>query len=252
MGVDHPARPTDAVPWVICSRPAAPTTSCGSSASRSPSGWASRSIIENKAGAGGTVGMHSVLMAAPDGYTIGFAAPNYPINTTLYQKLPFDFIRDSVPIAGTMKITNVLVTHPSFPAKTLAEFVAHAKANPGKVNYGSGGNGTTPHLSGELLKMMTGINVQHVPYRGAGPAATDPAGRPAGNHVRQPARCRRRISRAPRCIGARRHRRQALGRIARRAGNRRDGAGLRGERLVRPRGPARHPARDRRQAQCHR
>ncbi len=130
-------------------------------------------VIENKAGAGGNMGMQSALTSPPDGYTIAFVGPNNAISATLYQKLPFDFIRDSVPIAGTMRLTNVMEVHPSFPAKTLAEFIAYAKANPGKVNFASGGIGTSPHLSGELLKVMAGINIVHVPYRGAAPALTD-------------------------------------------------------------------------------
>jgi len=130
-------------------------------------------IIENRPGAGGNVGMHSALSAAPDGYTIAFVGPNNAISATLYEKLPFDFIRDSVPVAGTMRLTNVMEVHPAFPARTLAEFIAYAKANPGKVNFASGGIGTSPHMSGELLKAMTGINIVHVPYRGAAPALTD-------------------------------------------------------------------------------
>ncbi len=130
-------------------------------------------VIENKAGAGGNMGMQSALNAAPDGYTIAFVGPNNAISATLYEKLPFDFIRDSVPIAGTMRLTNMMGVHPAFPAKTLAEFIAYAKANPGKVNFASAGVGTSPHMCGELLKVMAGINIVHVPYRGAAPALTD-------------------------------------------------------------------------------
>src|SRR6516165_1450875 len=123
-------------------------------------------IVENKGGAGGSIGMGAVLSSPPDGYTIGFVAPNNAINATLYEKLPFDFLRDSAPVAGTMLLTNVLVVHPDVPAKTVAEFIAYAKANPGKINMASGGSGTSVHLSGELFKAMTGITMQHVPYRG--------------------------------------------------------------------------------------
>jgi tripartite-type tricarboxylate transporter receptor subunit TctC len=130
-------------------------------------------IIENKPGAGGSLGMASVLASPPDGYTIAFVAPNYAINATLYAKLPYDFVKDSVPVAGTMRLTNVMVVHPSVPVKTVAEFVAHAKANPGKVNFASGGVGTTIHMAGELFKSMTGIDIVHVPYRGSAPALTD-------------------------------------------------------------------------------
>jgi tripartite-type tricarboxylate transporter receptor subunit TctC len=117
--------------------------------------------------------MAAVLSSPPDGYTIGFVAPNNAINTTLYDKLPFDFVRDSVPVAGTMLLTNVMVVHPDVPAKTVAEFIAYANANPGKINMASGGSGTSVHLSGELFKAMTGINMQHVPYRGTAAAMQD-------------------------------------------------------------------------------
>ena len=130
-------------------------------------------VIENKVGAGGNIGMAAVLSSPPDGYTIGFVAPNNAINTTLYEKLPFDFVRDSVPVAGTMLLTNVMVVHPDVPAKTVAEFIAYAKANPGKINMASSGSGTSVHMSGELFKVMTGINMQHVPYRGSAPAMQD-------------------------------------------------------------------------------
>src|SRR5256714_3109881 len=130
-------------------------------------------VIENKVGAGGNIGMAAVLSSPPDGYTIGFVAPNNAINTSLYEKLPFDFIRDSVPIAGTMLLTNVMVVNPYVPAKTVAEFIAYAQANPGKINMASSGSGTSVHMSGELFKAMTGINMQHVPYRGSAPAMQD-------------------------------------------------------------------------------
>ena len=130
-------------------------------------------VIENKVGAGGNIGMAAVLGSPPDGYTIGFVAPNNAINTTLYDKLPFDFVRDSVPVAGTMLLTNVMVVHPDVPAKTVAEFIAYAKTNPGKINMASSGSGTSVHMSGELFKVMTGINMQHVPYRGSGAAMQD-------------------------------------------------------------------------------
>ena len=130
-------------------------------------------VIENRLGAGGNIGMAAVLSSPPDGYTIGFAAPNNAINASLYEKLPFDFIRDSVPVAGTMLLTNVMVVHPDVPAKTVAEFIAYAKANPGKVNMASSGSGTSVHMSGELFRAMTGIEMQHVPYRGSAPAMQD-------------------------------------------------------------------------------
>jgi tripartite-type tricarboxylate transporter receptor subunit TctC len=129
--------------------------------------------VENRSGAGGNVGMESALRSAADGYTIAFVGPNNAISATLYERLPFDFIRDSAPIGGIMRLTNVMEVHPSVPAKTLSEFITYAKANPGKINFASPGVGTSPHLSGELLKVMTGINIINVPYRGAAPALTD-------------------------------------------------------------------------------
>jgi len=130
-------------------------------------------IIEDHVGAGGNIGMQDVLAAAPDGYTIGFVAPNNAINATLYEHIPFDFVRDSTPIAGTMKLANVMEENLAFPAKNLAEFLALAKTEPGKINFGSGGVGTSPHMSGELLQAMTGIKLTHVAYRGSAPAMTD-------------------------------------------------------------------------------
>jgi tripartite-type tricarboxylate transporter receptor subunit TctC len=130
-------------------------------------------IIENHVGAGGNIGMQDVLASTPDGYTIGFVAPNNAINATLYAHIPFDFVRDSTPIAGTMALANVMEVNLEFPPKTLAEFIALAKTEPGKINFGSGGVGTSPHMSGELLEAMTGIKLTHVAYRGSAPATTD-------------------------------------------------------------------------------
>jgi tripartite-type tricarboxylate transporter receptor subunit TctC len=130
-------------------------------------------VIENKPGAGGNVGMEAALKSAADGYTIAFVGPNNAISATLYENLPFDFIRDSDPIAGVMRLTNVMEVHPSVPAKSLAGFITYAKANPGKINFAHPGIGTSPHLSGELFKVMTGINIVGVAYRGAAPALTD-------------------------------------------------------------------------------
>jgi tripartite-type tricarboxylate transporter receptor subunit TctC len=130
-------------------------------------------IIEDHVGAGGNIGMQDVLASAPDGYTIGFVAPNNAINQTLYANISFDFVRDSTPIAGTMKLANVMDVNMDFPAKTLAEFIAMAKTEPGKINFASGGVGTSPHMSGELLEFMAGIKLTHVSYRGTGPAMTD-------------------------------------------------------------------------------
>jgi tripartite-type tricarboxylate transporter receptor subunit TctC len=118
--------------------------------------------------AGGTV-----VNAAPDGYTLLLVNPANGINATLYDNLPFNFIRDIVPVAGIMRVPNVMEVNPAVPAKTVAEFIAYARANPGKVNMASSGNGTSVHVSGELFKMMSGVDMLHVPYRGAAPALTD-------------------------------------------------------------------------------
>src|SRR5262249_34339129 len=141
-------------------------------------------VIENRTGAAGNVGMQSALNSAPDGYTIAFVGPNNAINPALYEKLPFDFIRDSVPVAGIMRSANVMDVNPTFPATNLATFIAYAKANPGKINFASGGVGTSPHLSGELLKTMAAINLVHVPYRGHVPRVHRPPRRSGASGVR--------------------------------------------------------------------
>jgi tripartite-type tricarboxylate transporter receptor subunit TctC len=130
-------------------------------------------VIENKAGAGNNIGTEAVVNAAPDGYTVLLVNPANAINASLYVKLNFVFLRDIAPVAGFARVPNVMVVPPDFPAKTVAEFIAYAKANPGKVNMASSGNGTSVHLSGELFKAMTGVELQHVPYRGSAPAITD-------------------------------------------------------------------------------
>ena len=130
-------------------------------------------IIDNRPGAGSNVGTEAVVRAPPDGYTLLLVGPPSAINATLYDKLNFNFIRDIAPIVGIIRVPNVMVVHPSVPAKTVPEFIAYAKANPGKFNMASSGNGTSPHLAGELFKMMTGVDMVHVPYRGAAPALTD-------------------------------------------------------------------------------
>jgi len=130
-------------------------------------------IVENKAGAGGNIGTQAALAAAPDGYTILFAAPHNAINASLYKKLPFDFLKDSTPIAGIARTPNVMEVTQSLPVKSVEEFIAYAKANPGKINMASAGTGTAIHLSGELFMAMTGVKLVHVPYRGGAPALMD-------------------------------------------------------------------------------
>jgi len=130
-------------------------------------------VIENRAGAGSNLAVEAAVNAPPDGYTLLLVGATNAINATLYEKLNFNFIRDIAPVAGIIRVPLIMEVHPSVPAKTVAEFIAYAKANPGKINMGSGGIGTTLHVSGELFKMMAGVDMLHVPYRGAGPMLTD-------------------------------------------------------------------------------
>ena len=124
-------------------------------------------VVENKAGQGGMIAAKSVIDSPPDGYTIMFVAPNNAIGQSLYKSLPFNHVRDTTPIAGTMQLANMMVVPPSLPVKTVAEFIAYGKANPGKLTFASSGNGTSVHMSGELFKFMTGLDIVHVPYRGS-------------------------------------------------------------------------------------
>ena len=130
-------------------------------------------IIENRPGAGNNLATEAVVRAAPDGYTLLLVNPANAINATLYDKLSFNFLQDIVPVAGVMRVPNVAVVHPSVPVETIAAFIAYAKANPGKINMASSGNGVPSHVAGELFKMMAGVDMVHVPYRGSAPALTD-------------------------------------------------------------------------------
>ena len=130
-------------------------------------------VVENRTGAGGNIGTEAVVTAAPDGYTLLLATVPNAVNASLYDKLKFNFIRDIAPVAGIIRVPMFIMVHPSVPAKTVPELIAYAKANPGKVNMASAGNGSAPHMAGELFKMMAGVNLVHVPYRGQGPALTD-------------------------------------------------------------------------------
>src|SRR3954451_25392123 len=123
-------------------------------------------VVENRPGAGTSIGTEAVVKSPPDGYTLLLVTPPNAINATLYQKLNYNFIRDIVPVAGIMSVPNVIVVNPSVPAKTVPEVIAYAKANPGKLNMASPGNGSSPHVAGELFKTMAGVDIVHVPYRG--------------------------------------------------------------------------------------
>jgi tripartite-type tricarboxylate transporter receptor subunit TctC len=133
-------------------------------------------IVENRPGASTNIATEAVVRAPADGYTLLLGGAVNAINATFYERLNFDFIRDIAPVASLIRFPNVIDLNPSFPAKTIPEFIAYAKANPGKVNMASSGNGTSQHLSGELFKMMTGVNLIHVPYRGAPQALSDLVG----------------------------------------------------------------------------
>ncbi len=130
-------------------------------------------ITENRPGAGGNTGTEAVVTAAPDGYTLLLATVPNAVNASLYEKLDFNFIRDIAAVAGITRVPMVILLNPLVPAKTVPELIAYAKANPGKVNMASAGNGSAPHLAGELFKMMAGVDLVHIPYRGQGPALTD-------------------------------------------------------------------------------
>ncbi len=130
-------------------------------------------VIENRPGAATNIATEMVVRAAPDGYTLLMVGPSATINTTLYDKLSFVFLRDTVPVASLYRQPQIMVSHPSLPAKTIPELIAYAKANPGKITMASAGTGSFGHLAGEMFKMMAGVDMLHVPYRGAGPALTD-------------------------------------------------------------------------------
>jgi tripartite-type tricarboxylate transporter receptor subunit TctC len=130
-------------------------------------------VVENRPGAATNIAVESVVRAPPDGYTLLLIGSPQTINVNLYDNLNFNFLRDIAPVAGISRVPNVMIVNPLLPAKTVPEFIAYAKANPGKINMASGGIGTTPHVAGELFKMMTGVNMVHVPYRGDAPAVAD-------------------------------------------------------------------------------
>ena len=169
--IDYPTHP---VRWIVPYPPGGTTDVLA----RVVAQWLSEKmgqqfVVENKPGGGNNIGVEYVVNAAPDGYTMLLVNPANGINATLYKNLPFNFIRDIAPVAGLVRTPNVMEVPTSFPAKTVAEFIAYCKANPGKINMASSGSGTSVHLSGELFKYMTGCQMLHVPYKGAGPALID-------------------------------------------------------------------------------
>jgi tripartite-type tricarboxylate transporter receptor subunit TctC len=165
---DHPVR------WLVGYPPGGSTDICA----RLIGNYLSQRLhqqftVENKPGAGNNLATEIAAHSPPDGYTVFLVNPANAINATLYKNLNFDFLRDMAPVAGFIRVPNVMEVNPGVPAHTVAEFIDYAKANPGKVNMASSGIGTSVHLSGELFTMMTGVKMVHVPYRGAGPALTD-------------------------------------------------------------------------------
>jgi tripartite-type tricarboxylate transporter receptor subunit TctC len=169
--LDYPTRP---VRWIVTYTPGGATDITA----RIMAQWLSERlgqqfIIENKPGGGNNIGTEAAIHSPADGYTLVLVNPANAINATLYPKLSFNFMKDIAPVGGIMRVPNVMEVNPSFPAKTVAEFIAYAKANPGKINWATSGNGTSVHLSGELFKMMTGVQLTHIPYKGSAPALTD-------------------------------------------------------------------------------
>ena len=168
---DYPSRP---VRWLIGFAAGGPVDIVA----RIMSQWLSERlgqqfIVENRAGSGGNLAAAAAITSPPDGYTLLFVAPNNAISTSLYKKLPYDFIRDTVPVASIMQLTNMMVVPASLPVKTVQEFIDYCKANPGKVAYASSGNGTSVHMSAELFKVLTHVDMVHVPYRGSAIAYPD-------------------------------------------------------------------------------
>ena len=130
-------------------------------------------VVENRTGAGGNIGTEAVVNAAPDGYTLLLATVPNAVNASLFEKLKFNFVRDIAPVGGIIRVPMVILLHPSLPVRTVPELIGYAKAHPGKISMASAGNGSAPHMAGELFKMMAGVDMLHIPYRGQGPALTD-------------------------------------------------------------------------------
>ena len=168
---DYPNKP---IKWIVPYPPGGTTDILARLMAQYLSGKLGQQVIvENRAGGGNNIGTDAVAKAAPDGYTILLVNPANAINATLYAKLPFNLLEDLTPIAGIIRVPNVMTVTKNFPAKNLAEFIDYAKKNPGKINMASSGSGTSVHLSGEMFKFMAGVDMKHVPYKGAGPATVD-------------------------------------------------------------------------------
>jgi len=168
---DYPNKP---IKWIVAYPPGGSTDLVA----RLMGQWLSQRVgqqvvIENRAGGGNNIGTEMAIKSPPDGYTIFLVNPANAINATLYSNLPFNFLNDMAPVAGFIRVPNVMTVTKNFPAKTVAEFIDYGKKNPDKINMASSGSGTSVHLSGELFKSMAGIDMKHVPYKGAGPAITD-------------------------------------------------------------------------------
>ncbi|MBR1167431.1 Bug family tripartite tricarboxylate transporter substrate binding protein [Bradyrhizobium liaoningense] len=171
LAADYPARP---VKWVVGYPPGGATDILARLiGQRLSEKLGQQFVIENKPGAGNNIATESVINAEPDGYTLQLVNPANYINASLYANLKFNFVRDIAPVASFQRVPNVMTVNKDVPAKNVAEFIEYVKANPGKVNMASSGNGTSVHLSGEMFMAMTGCKMQHVPYRGAAPAITD-------------------------------------------------------------------------------
>jgi tripartite-type tricarboxylate transporter receptor subunit TctC len=171
MAQTYPARPVRIIVGL-------PPGGSADSIARLTAQWLSerlgqRFIVENRPGSAGNIAAETLVRATPDGYTLAVISANNSINAALYEKLSFNFIRDITPVAAIDRELIIMAVHPSFPAKTIPEFIAYARANPGKVNFASAGNGSVNHVAGELFKAMAGVNMVHVPYRGMAPALID-------------------------------------------------------------------------------
>ena len=203
-------------------------------------------VVENRPGAGGNIGTEGVVNAPPDGYTLLLATLPNAVNATLYEKLNFNFIRDTAPVAGIIRVVMVILVHPSVPAKSVPELIAYAKANPGKINMASAGAGSAPHMAGELFNFMAGVNMVPVPYRGQGPALSDLLGGQVQVFFATTDERLCQNGQSPRACGDEPNAGRRFFRVA--AGGR-FRAGLRSEPVVRHRRSEEHAGRGRRQTQ---